>query len=571
MTRPAPVLVNGREYRLPARPTVVITVDGCEPAYLDDALARGLMPRLRATLAAGGAYVRGRAQMPTFTNPNNLSIVTGAPPSVHGVPGNHYRDSAGGEVQLVDPAVLRAPSIHSEPRRAGVAVLAVTTKDELRRLLARGDVPCVSAERAHEQALPEYGVEDVCALVGRPNPGVFDWDCSHYALELGLAVHRHLRRRGGAATGAGRPPGLGLLYVSTTNYVQHKEGPGGALADRFHRRFDEPLGDYLDAGSVLGITADHGMNPKQNADRSPRVHYLEEALAAGGLRDCRVVLPITDPYTVHHGALGSFALIYTARAADVPRARELCAGLDGVEEVYTREEAAVIYRHPPDRIGDLSVAADGGSWRDQRSELASGACVARAAATYAPAAGAGFTHGFVQALNTELLGRIAGGERLGTTTLSVVHACPDGRVLATALGDAPIFHVRGGQLLTEVRPRRAYESWVAGGARTAAEADAEFGRLSWMMQILLSGHLPDVLTPLRLNTTDLAAAPRDVVVACTDGVCEPFAERGFPGIPPDELARAASELPPGPAVEHLLDRAVARGSEDDLTCAVGRL
>src|SRR5262245_56097216 len=272
---PGPVLVNGRAYALPTRPTVVITVDGCGPDYLDDALARGLMPRLRAMLAAGGAYVRGRAQMPTFTNPNNLSIVTGAPPAVHGVPGNHYRDPAGDEVQLVDPAFLRAPSIHAEARRAGVAVLAVTTKDKLRRLLAHGGVPCLSAERAHEQALLEYGIADVCALAGRPNPGIFDWDCSHYALELGLAVHRHLRPRGG----------LGLLYVSTTDFVQHKEGPGGPLADRFYRRFDELLGAYLEAGFVLGITADHGMSPKQEADGSPRVQYLEETLAAGGLGD----------------------------------------------------------------------------------------------------------------------------------------------------------------------------------------------------------------------------------------------------------------------------------------------
>jgi phosphonoacetate hydrolase len=360
----ASIVVNSREYRLPVRPTAVITVDGCGPAYLDDALARGLMPRLRAMLAAGGAYALGRGQMPSFTNPNNLSIVTGAPPSVHGVPGNHYRGPGGEEVPLVDPAILRAPSIHSTIQRAGVPVLAVTAKDKLRHLLASGGVPCASAERAHERGLPEYGIDDVCALVGRPNPGVYDWDCSHYALEMGLAVHRHLQRGGRRATGSGHPaggpgePGLGLLYVSTTDFVQHKEGPGGAMADRFYRRFDELLGDYLDAGFVLGITADHGMNPKQNADRSPRVQYLEEALAAGGLRDCHVVLPITDPYTVHHGALGSFAWIYTARAEDLPRARELCTALHGVEEVYTREEAAVIYRHPPDRIGDLSVAAD---------------------------------------------------------------------------------------------------------------------------------------------------------------------------------------------------------------------
>src|SRR3712207_9298589 len=85
------VAVTGRDYHLPTRPTVVFTLDGCQPAYLDDGMARGLMPRLASMLANGGAYHLGRAQMPTLTNPNNVSIVTGGAPAVHGIPGNHYR------------------------------------------------------------------------------------------------------------------------------------------------------------------------------------------------------------------------------------------------------------------------------------------------------------------------------------------------------------------------------------------------------------------------------------------------------------------------------------------------
>ncbi len=338
------ITLNGRDYRLPGRPTVVITIDGCQPAYLDDGLARGLLPRLDEMLGAGGTYHLGLGQMPSLTNPNNLSIVTGAPPSVHGVPGNHYRAPDGAEVQLVDPSFLRAPTIHAEMQRAGVKVLAVTAKDKLRRLLADGDVPSISAEKADQLGLPVFGIDDVPALVGRPPPGIYDWDISHFAIEIGLAVHRHVG-------------GLGLLYVSLTDYVQHKEGPGGPLADRFYRRFDELLGELLDAGFVVGITADHGMNPKQRPDGSPRVHYLEDVLEAVGIRAGQVVLPITDPYTLHHGALGSFAWVYVP-SADVERAREALARLDGVEEVYTREEAAVIYEHPADRIGDLSVASD---------------------------------------------------------------------------------------------------------------------------------------------------------------------------------------------------------------------
>jgi phosphonoacetate hydrolase len=338
------VNVNAREYRLPTRPTVVITIDGCDPRYIDDALARGLMPRLAAMLTDGGAYALGRSQMPSFTNTNNMSIVTGATPAVHGLPGNHYLDPSGEEIQLSDPKFLRAPSIHQVMMEHGARVLCVTAKDKLRRLLAHGGVPATSAEKAHEHALPDYGIADVVALVGRKNPGPYEWDMSHYALEIGLAVSR-----------VSAP--LDLLYVSTTDFVQHAEGPGGPMADRYFRRFDELLGEYLDLGYVVGMVADHGMNDKHDAAGAARVHYLEDVLATAGIADFHVILPITDPYVVHHGALGSFAWVHV-RPEDVERAREAIGRLAGVEEIFTREEAAVIYSHPADRIGDLSVASD---------------------------------------------------------------------------------------------------------------------------------------------------------------------------------------------------------------------
>jgi phosphonoacetate hydrolase len=213
----------------------------------------------------------------------------------------------------------------------------VTAKDKLRRMLGVGGVPSVSAERAHEQSLPEFRIDDLRALVGRNNPGVYEWDLSHYAMELALAVHRQVR--------------LDLTYVSLTDYVQHKEAPGEEMADRFFRRFDDLLEGFLSEGFEVAITADHGMNAK------PRVLYLEDALERDGVSGARVVLPITDPYVVHHGALGSFAWIHVEQS-QCDRAREIVAHLPGVEEVLTREEAAIAFEHPPDRIGDLSVTAD---------------------------------------------------------------------------------------------------------------------------------------------------------------------------------------------------------------------
>ncbi|MDQ3467204.1 MAG: alkaline phosphatase family protein, partial [Chloroflexota bacterium] len=337
----ATVTVNAREYAIPRRPTVAITIDGCDPRYLDDALARGLMPRLGEMLGSGGAYHLGRGQMPSFTNINNISIVTGAPPVVHGLPGNHYLAPSGAEVQLSDPSFLRAPSIHAAMRQVGAKVLCVTAKDKLRRLLAHGDVPATSAEKADAHPIPAYGIDDVVALVGRTNPGPYEWDMSHYMIEIGLAVSREVGL-------------LDLMYLSTTDFVQHAEGPGGAMSDRYLRRFDALLGELLDLGYVVGMVADHGMNAKHHPDGAPRVHYLEEILAAAGIGACLVVLPITDPYVVHHGALSSFAWVHCAEE-DRERAHEALGALTGIEEVFSREEAAVIYQHPTDRIGDLSV------------------------------------------------------------------------------------------------------------------------------------------------------------------------------------------------------------------------
>jgi phosphonoacetate hydrolase len=337
----ARVEVNGRRYAAPTAPTAVVCLDGCDPRYLDDAFERAIVPRM-AEMAAQGVYALGRSQLPSFTNPNNLSIVTGAPPDVHGLPGNHCLALDGGEVQLDDPRFLRAPSIHARLHAAGLPVLAVTTKDKLRRLLAAGDVPCVSVERAGD--IPIDGLDRASDALARPVPGIYDWEASPYTLELGLALAERLGTR--------------LLYVSLTDFVQHTEPPGSALSDRFLRRLDELVGAFLDRGWRLGLVADHGMNGKTTADGRPNVRYLSDALAAAGIAGSHVLLPITDPHVVHHAALGSACWVYVSDPADVARAAEAIAALAGVEEVLTGDAAARDLRLPRDRIGDLVVLAD---------------------------------------------------------------------------------------------------------------------------------------------------------------------------------------------------------------------
>jgi len=333
------VTVNGRTYRRPQRPTVVVCIDGCDPDYLDDAFARALIPRI-SELTEQGAVVEARSQMPSFTNPNNVSIVTGLPPSGHGISGNAFLASDGLEHQLTDPADLRAETIPNAFHAAGVPTLVVTVKDKLRRLLAAPGVPCVSVEKAELHAVPS-GIE-LRELIERPVPGVYEWDCSPYALELALVLAQRL--------------GSELTYVSLTDYVQHAHAPGSAVSDAYLAYVDQLVGAYLDAGFDVGLVADHGMNDKAGPDGSPNVRYLADELD-GVVRDAQIVLPITDPHVIHHAALGSCAWVY-APAPEREQAADLLSALPGVEDVLERDRAARLLALPPDRIGDLVVLAD---------------------------------------------------------------------------------------------------------------------------------------------------------------------------------------------------------------------
>jgi phosphonoacetate hydrolase len=332
---------NDRIYEVPSEPVLAVCVDGWDPKYVADALARGLMPRV-AELTTAGAHVVGRAQVPTFTNPNNVAIVTGVPAARNGIAGNHYRAGDGQEVQVTDPSFLRAGTIHAAAQAAGVPVLCVTAKDKLRRLLAAGDVPAFSAERAHEQSLPDG--TPLLDLAGASNPGIYDWQLSIYTIDLALVLARRLGSR--------------LVYASLTDFVQHSAAPGEPLSDDFHRELDAAIGRAVDAGFVLGLVADHGMNAKTDPDGSPNIRFLDDALAVAGVAGAHTVCPITDPYVVHHAALGSLAWVHLDDLDELDRARGVLASLPGVEGVLDRWAAAESFELPADRIGDLVVLAD---------------------------------------------------------------------------------------------------------------------------------------------------------------------------------------------------------------------
>ena len=338
--------VNSRGYKLPAAPTVVVCVDGCEPDYLAQAVAGGHMPWLARTLAQGEGLIAD-CVVPSFTNPNNLSIVTGAPPSVHGICGNYLYDTASGtEVMMNDPKWLRAPTLLAALADAGKSVAVITAKDKLRRLLGHQMKGiCFSSEKSNEATLAENGIDGVPALVGMAVPDVYSAELSEFVFAAGVKLMRNRRPD--------------VMYLSTTDYVQHKHAPGTAGANAFNAMMDGYLGALDEMGCVIALTADHGMNSKVGLDGRPDVIYLQDWCDAQlGPAKARVILPITDPYVVHHGALGSYATIYLPPGIEArPLLGEL-QKLRGMEAVLTRDEAALRFELPPDRIGDIVCVSE---------------------------------------------------------------------------------------------------------------------------------------------------------------------------------------------------------------------
>lgn len=342
--------VNGRRYSPAARPLVGICLDGSADDYFDAALARGRMPNLQRMALRGWRGV-ARGAMPSFTNVNNSSIVTGVPPSIHGIGGNFFYDTAAGqEVMMNSSKFLRAETIFPAAQRAGRRVAVVTAKEKLRDIFAHGLVGpgkpgiAFSSEKASQARLESHGIDDVEALAG-PTPPIYSGEASLYVLRAGVRLLE-----------AGRAD---FLYLSTTDFMQHKFAPEASEALDFYAGIDGHIGQLLDLGAVVGITADHGMNAKQRADGSPNVVYLESELVGRFGPGFRVILPITDPYVVHHGALGSFAQVHLPRtdAAFVSEVVAFVSGLPGVTEVVERLIAARRMELPEDRMGDLVVCS----------------------------------------------------------------------------------------------------------------------------------------------------------------------------------------------------------------------
>lgn len=341
------VEVNGRRYRLPQRAVAVLCLDGWDPSYLEVSLAAEELPAIAACRDAG--YLgRAASAMPSFTNPNNLSIVTGVPPAVHGVSGNFYLDRRTGEtVMVTGDTELQAPTILAAMALAGVPTAVVTAKDKLRRALAKG-LPigphgiAISAERANEARAATHGIGELPAFVGAPVPDQYSAELSLFVLDAGLALLR-----------AGRAQ---LLYLSLSDYVQHRHAPDEPEARAFLRATDARIGALMAAGALVAATADHGMTDMALPDGRPNVVFVGDLLDARfGPMAARVICPITDPFVRHHGALGGFVRVHLASGTDAAEVVAFLSGIPGIHLAIPGREACARFDLAPAMEGDVTV------------------------------------------------------------------------------------------------------------------------------------------------------------------------------------------------------------------------
>jgi phosphonoacetate hydrolase len=338
--------VNNRSYAPPTKPIAVICIDGCADEYLTESLAKGRMPRLEAMLRNGHrSMVRGA--LPSFTNVNNSAIVTGAPPSVTGICGNFFLNpETGEEVMMNSPEFRRCDTLLNAAADAGRKVAFITAKEKLRTVLGDGIVErggiVFSSEKVDEAKAETHGLDNATGIIGKPAPEIYSGDASIYVLEAGAALVEQGR--------------ADFLYLSLTDFMQHKFRPSDPESLDFYEQMDTQIGRLLDAGCLVAATADHGMNAKNDQDGNPKVLYLESMLHEKfGPEGITVICPITDPYVVHHGALGSLVMVHLDDPARAPEMIDFLLRQDGVTEAYDRDMTARKLELATDRIGDICV------------------------------------------------------------------------------------------------------------------------------------------------------------------------------------------------------------------------
>lgn len=304
------------------RKVLMFLIDGFDPGYVQPAR----MPRLAALMKAGGSTLDGRGVLPSLTNVNHISLLTGTYPARHGLSTNFFYDRAAKtDVFMEQVSFVQEPLVFEHFKKAGWSTALVTAKEKLTKLLRRGLDVCVDM-KTHPEA------HRVAA--GAP-PEIFTLDINLWVFRMAREVA--LRER------------PDFLYVATTDYPQHMLAPDEPAMQRYLEAKDETLGRLLDvydpAETLVILTADHGMNAKLRSVSPVRV-LGEHGIATHG------VPLIRDGLYAHHRDLGGALYLYFDDPGKAREARAILERVPGIDEVVPNAEAHRDHL-PPERVGDL--------------------------------------------------------------------------------------------------------------------------------------------------------------------------------------------------------------------------
>jgi phosphonoacetate hydrolase len=308
-----------------SRKILIITVDGCGPDYL-----RAAHTPTIDRLGAAGVFTTGLGVMPSVTNVNNVSIVTGVPPSRHGITGNYWLDRATGKSAYMESAdSIMAPTVLQQAGALGLSTALLTSKRKLQRLLSTGADFSLAAEAPTAAWAARLG----------PGPGIYSPDVN---LWLFRALRLVLRERD-----------PDVAYCSTTDGVMHRHAPDEEQSQWHLEQLDRLLGEVVadNPAREIYLTADHGMSGKH------RGVDLGRALLAHKIR-AKALPVIKDRYVAHHQNLGGSAYVYLDRQEAMADALAVLRQTPGVEAAYPRHEAAQAFDLLPERIGDVFVLGD---------------------------------------------------------------------------------------------------------------------------------------------------------------------------------------------------------------------
>lgn len=306
------------------RRAILVCLDGCGPEYLSLSSA----PFLKR-LGREGYFVEGSSMIPSVTNVNNVSILTGKYPKAHGITSNYYYDrETGKEVYMESPEFIKVSTILEQGAKRGLKTALLASKEKLRLLLSKGATISFSAEKPTDW---------VIKAVGQP-PSIYSVDVNIWLFK---ALQETIRRQDPA-----------LVFVATTDYAMHMYGPRQSESKRHMKGIDRSLHMLLEKLETKGeetlvcITADHGMSEKKRAVN------LELILKRHGIHS-RMNPIIADRYVIHHRNLGGAVYIYLKNTHDTAESLEILRKTEGVEAALTRDQAERLYHLDGNRIGDL--------------------------------------------------------------------------------------------------------------------------------------------------------------------------------------------------------------------------